>query len=798
MAIRNQSKNKLFSIINLLGLSIGLAVSLLIFNYVSYEYSFDAFHLKKDRIYRVESRFYEGDVLTDNWGTSSFGYGSVISSEMTGVEDYVRIGVQNTEQTVSYHEKRSREDGIAYAGHSFFSVFDFKLREGDLKDQLVRPNTVVITQNAANRFFKDENPVGKLLTFASGGSFVNCEVTGVLEDFPQNSHIRFNYIISYETLPEWMKEFWYLHEAYTYLLLSPGKNPKDIEDQFPAMAEKYKTSEALKDKTWAVSLVPLKDIHLNPQKQYEKEIKGSRNSLITLLIIAFVILLTAWINYVNLTTARSMERSKDVGIRKVSGALRFQLIRQYMMESWMVNLAATLLAALFLFAFRPAFNQLIGVHLGFFLFKEPKFWLTFILVLLAGIATSGFYPAFIMTRVKPSIILKGNYFNSGSAGTTRRVLVVFQFAAALFLICGTFIVFQQVKYMQEQSLGVNIDQTVVVKYPVSRSDLNQQVDLFAENIEEQPFAASVSLAGSVPGMEVAFFGSNRLQGDDPGQNRLYEMLTVDEHFIETFDFEMVAGRPFREGFGNERENLLVNEAALTILNIHSPEEAIGKRVFLEGEAEPVTIIGVVKNWHQRGLGNAYTPIMFVQNGRLGWVRPRYIAVKIKGNDYDTALASIRKQWSEYFPEASFDYFFLDQFFNDQYKNDRRFGNVVAVFTAFAFFISILGLWALAAFTASKKVKEVGVRKVLGAQIKSIVYLFSKEIITLILISLLIASPLSFWVMQNWLSNYAFHTGINLWVYVTGGIVTIFIAIVTVSWQSWKAATRNPVESLRYE
>ena len=501
MAIRNQSKNKLFSIINLLGLSIGLAVSLLIFNYVSYEYSFDAFHLKKDRIYRVESRFYEGDVLTDNWGTSSFGYGSVISSEMTGVEDYVRIGVQNTEQTVSYHEKRSREDGIAYAGHSFFSVFDFKLREGDLKDQLVRPNTVVITQNAANRFFKDENPVGKLLTFASGGSFVNCEVTGVLDDFPQNSHIRFNYIISYETLPEWMKEFWYLHEAYTYLLLSPGKNPKDIEDQFPAMAEKYKTSEALKDKTWAVSLVPLKDIHLNPQKQYEKEIKGSRNSLITLLIIAFVILLTAWINYVNLTTARSMERSKDVGIRKVSGALRFQLIRQYMMESWMVNLAATLLAALFLFAFRPAFNQLIGVHLGFFLFKEPKFWLTFILVLLAGIAASGFYPAFIMTRVKPSIILKGNYFNSGSAGTTRRVLVVFQFAAALFLICGTFIVFQQVKYMQEQSLGVNIDQTVVVKYPVSRSDLNQQVNLFAENIEEKPFAASVSLAGSVPGMD---------------------------------------------------------------------------------------------------------------------------------------------------------------------------------------------------------------------------------------------------------------------------------------------------------
>jgi len=357
MAFRNQAKNKLFSVINLLGLSIGLAVSVLIINYVSYEFSFDKFHSKTDRIYRVESKFYEGDRLTDDWGTSSFGYGSAINNEMTGIEDYVRVGIQNSEQTVSYHEKRSRENGIAYAGNSFFNVFDFKLKEGATNDQLIRPNTVVITENVAQRFFKDEDPVGKLLTFATGTTFYECEVTGVLDDFPPNSHIRFNYLISYETLPEWMKEFWYLHEAYTYLLLEPGKNPKEIEDAFPAMSEKYKTSEALKEKTWAVSLVPLKDIHLNPQKQYEKEVKGNRSSLITLLIIAVVILLTAWINYVNLTTARSMERAKDVGIRKVSGAFRFQLIRQYMMESWMVNLAATLLAVFLIFALKPVFNQ---------------------------------------------------------------------------------------------------------------------------------------------------------------------------------------------------------------------------------------------------------------------------------------------------------------------------------------------------------------------------------------------------------------------------------------------------------
>lgn len=798
MAFRNQSKNKLFSVINLLGLSIGLAVSVLIINYVSYEFSFDKFHSKKDRIYRVESKFYEGDRLTDDWATSSFGYGSAISSEMTGVEDYVRIGVQNTEQTVSYHEKRSREDGIAYAGHSFFTIFDFKLKEGAPNDQLVRPNTVVITENVAQRFFKDEDPIGKLLTFASGTSFTQCEVTGILDDFPQNSHIHFNYIISYETLPKWMREFWYLHEAYTYLLLSPGKNPKEIEDQFPAMAEKYKTSDALKDKKWAVSVVPLTDIHLRPQKQYEKEVKGNRGSLITLLIIAFVILLTAWINYVNLTTARSMERAKDVGIRKVSGAHRFQLIRQYMMESWMVNVAATLLAVLLILALKPLFNHLIGMKLGLYLLKEPVFWLSAIGVLLLGIAASGFYPAFIMTRVKPSVILKGNYYNSGAAGTTRQVLVVFQFAASLFLICGTFIVYQQVKFMQQQSLGVNINKTIVLKYPVSRADLNQQVDLFAKNLEEKSNISSVSLSGSVPGMEVAFFGSNRLKGNTPGQNRLYEMLTVDDHFIKTFGFKLLAGRSFQKGFGNEREDLVINEAALKTLGLTNPDDAIGKQVYLEGEADPVTIIGVVKNWHQRGLGNAYTPVMFIHNGRLSWVRPRFIAIKTATSDYDTMLSSIRQEWNNYFPEASFDYFFLDRYFNSQYKNDRRFGKIVGTFTALAFFISILGLWALAAFTASKKVKEVGVRKVLGAQIRNIVFLFSKEIVILILISLVIATPVSIWIMKNWLNSYAFHTGVNFWIYAAGGIVTLFIAILTVSWQSWRAATRNPVEALRYE
>ncbi len=798
MALRNQAKNKLFSVINILGLAIGMAVSILIINYVCFEFSFDKTHTKRDRIYRVESQFFEGNHLTDDWATSSFGYGSAISNEMTGIEDYLCIGVQNTEQTVIYKEKRIRENGIAYCGPSFFTIFDFKLKEGAVNDQLKRSNTVVITEDVAHRFFNHENPVGKLLTFASGSNFMECEVTGVLNDFPKNSHICFSYLISYETLPNWIREFWYLHETYTYLLLSPGKDPKEIEAQFPVMAEKYKTSEALKNKKWGVTLVPLDQIHLNPQKQYEREIKGNERSLITLIILAIVILLTAWINYINLTTARAMERAKDVGIRKVAGAFRYQLIRQYLMESWLVNLLSVILAAVLVFLLKPLFNQIIGESIGLFILKQPLFWLSTIAILVTGIVLSGFYPAFIMTRVKPSIILKGSYFNSGSAGTTRQVLVVFQFAAALFLICGTFIVYKQVKFMQHQNLGADINQTIVLKFPVSRENLNQRVTMFAKNLEQEPAVSSVTLSDAVPGMEVAYFASNRLQDDGTGQHRLYEMLNVDYKFVKTFNLEVLAGRSFQEGFGNERENLLVNEAAVATLGFSNPEDALGKKVMLEGEAEPVKIIGVVKNWHQRGLNNAYTPIMFVLNGRLGWLPLKYIAIKTTGNEYDATLKLIKSRWDSYFQEASFDYFFLDRYFDNQYKTDKRFGNIVSIFTGLAFFISVLGLWALAAFTASKKVKEVGVRKVLGAHTGNIVYLFSKEIIVLILIALVVATPISLFVMKSWLLNYAFRTEISFWIYLMGGIITIAIAMLTVSWQSWKAATRKPVEALRYE
>ncbi|MFT3934372.1 MAG: ABC transporter permease [Chitinophagaceae bacterium] len=798
-AWRNLQKQKLFSLVNILGLAIGIAVTFLIINYTSHEFSFDNFHHNKDRIYRVESNFYEGNNLTDSWPTTSFGYGSAMKKEIPGIEDFTRIALNNTEQVVRYGDQKIRETGIAYTDPAFFRIFDFKLLLGDKTNALTKANSVVITQSSATQFFGNENPIGKILSFAKGERRTDCIVTGVIEDFPANSHIHFNYLIAYEGLPAWMKEFWYIHEVYTYVLLQPGVFPKTIEDKFPAMAEKYKTAEALKTKKWAVSLVPLTSIHLNPQKTYEAEIKGNKTSLITLIVVAIVILLTAWINYINLTTARSLERAKEVGIRKVAGALRSQLIKQFLVEAGIINITAALLAFVIIFLAQPYFNQLTGTSVtSWLLISKPLFWIVLLLVLTAGIFLSGFYPALVLSAVKPASILKGKYAHSTRGNLVQQVLVVFQFSATLFLMIGMFVVQKQIRFMHQQDLGVNIDRTIVLKYPVSSSNLNTTVQQFSEHLKNLPNIKSVSVAGSVPGLEVAKFASNTVAGNNAANARLYEMLTVDYDYINMFGLQMAAGRSFKKDFGDEKNNLLVNEAALPQMGFRTATEAIGKKIMLEGEKEPVTIIGIVKNWHQRGLGNTYTPIMFILNGKISWVPAQYIAVKINSNQVTASMETLKTAWNSYFPDASFDSFFLDSFFNEQYKADKRFGSVIQFFTGIAFFISILGLWAMSAYTAIKKVKEVGIRKVFGAGNHHILLLFSKNIIALIAIAFLIAVPLSYLVMHQWLNHFAFRTGISLQLYFIAALIALLIVFVTVIWQSILVSAQNPVKSLRRE
>lgn len=791
-------KQKLFSVINILGLALGISTAILIINYVAHEFSYDNFHLKKNRIYRVESKFYEGDHLTDDWGSSSFGYGSAMKKEFPEIEDFVRVAVHKTEQVIRYKDLKIRDNKIAFTEPSFFKIFDFKLLDGDRATALKEPNSVVLTQAAAKRFFPNEAPMGKILRFATGDQFTDCAVTGVMEDFPANSHISFDYLVSYEGLPKWMKDFWYLHEVYTYLLLPANANTRKIEAAFPQLAEKYKTEEALRSKRWAISLVPLAKIHLNPQKAYEREVKGNKTSLIILMVIALLILFSAWINYVNLVTARSVERAKEVGIRKVIGATRRQLIYQCFVDAGIANLLALLVAGLIILIAWPYFSLLTGKDIDSYLFTKPVFWFCLLAGMIAGILISGFYPAMVLSSFKPALILKGKFSSSDKGNFLQKALLVFQFSAALFLVIGMFIVQRQLKYMHQQNLGVDIERTIVAKYPVSTSNLAVTVEQFSDKLKSMPQVKGVTVAGSVPGLEIAKFASNTLYGTSVKEARLYEMLTVDYDYFNMFKLKLAAGRSFVKGFGDEKNNLLVNEAALPQLGFTAAKDAIGKKVVLEGDKKPVTIIGVVANWHQRGLGNNYTPVMFILNGRIEWVPAQYIAVKVTGQDLTAAMDVLKSNWTNYFPESSFDAFFLDNFYNEQYTADLHFEKVAGFFSALAIFITMLGLWALSAYTAVKKTKEIGIRKVYGAGINDILLLFSRNMLIIFSIAFVITVPVSWLVMHEWLNGFAFHTGISFWLYLLGGLAIVSVSLVTVIWQSWSVATQIPVKSLRTE
>jgi putative ABC transport system permease protein len=795
---RNLTKNKLFTFINIAGLSIGMAVALLILNFVSFEFSYDKLHEKRGQIYRVESQFYEGNTLTDNWATSSFGYASAMKENIEGIQDFVRIDLRQLEQTVSYKDKKYLESKVVVTEPSFFNIFSFPLLKGDKNTALSRPNTVVISEKASKKYFQHNNPIGKVLRFRTLQQTFTCEVTGILQDIPANSHINFDFFISWETQPDWVKDFWYLHEVYSYVLLSENINPRVVEAAFPAMAERYKTNDALKNKKWVIELKPLIDIHLTSQKQYEREAKGNRKAINALILIAFAILLIAWINYVNLTTSRSLERAREVGVRKASGAFKWQLVVQFLTESTLVNFVAFIFAMTLFFITLPFFNNFMGKQIGFSLLYFKELWVILSAFLIIGIFVSGLYPAFVLSAVKTVNILNGRYINTKSAGLIRKGLVVFQFAVSLFLICGTLVVFAQIRYMQNQPLGMEIENTLAFKYPSYTSNLAEKVKSFKRVIKDIPGINNVAISNAVPGMEVAYFASNHLTSDPNKQNRLYEMQTIDYDFIETYGINLIKGRGFLEKYTNDNNNILLNKAAVIQLGFKSVDDAIGKKINIEGQNVPFEIVGVVRDYHQQSLNKAYTPIMMIMYDRIGWLRPNYVSVKYNQENLVPVTNKIRNLWNEYFPESTFDYFFTEQYYNSQYALDKRFGFIFSMFGGLAIAISCLGLWALSLFTGLIREKEMGVRKVLGASNQSLFYNLIKEFVPFLIIAIIIALPVSFFAMNSWLNNYAFRINMKWWFFVIPAFAIVGISFLTIVWQTFKTTQSNPVDCLKYE
>jgi putative ABC transport system permease protein len=792
IAWRNIIRNKTFSAINIVGLSLGIAACILILQYVAFELSFDDFHKNKDQIYRVRQDRYNEGKLSTQWAAGTYAVGNSFKDAFSEVQDYVKL-IRHRPTMMDYGDRSLKVEKVYTASSSFFNIFSYPLLSGDARTALTEPNTVVLSESVAKNFFGSENPVGKTMLRNKKSAY---KVTGVFKDMPANTHLKADILISYATFLSETKDnqpetAWQWDGCLTYLKLRPNTDIPKLEAKFPALVDKL----AGEDHNAVYLLQPLTDIHLYSHYMMEAEANGDGNTVYLLLGIAFFIVVIAWVNYINLATARAINRAREVGVRKAVGSQRSQLIGQFMTESVLLNGFAVILALLLVAVSLPKFNEISGQALSFQLLASRMFWLPLITLFVIGAFFSGLYPAFVLSGFKPVVVLKGKVSTSAKGALLRKSLVVFQFAASLFLLVGTLTVFQQIRFMRQQSLGINIDQTLVINPPIIADDSTymRQMSAFKDELLRQSGIKSIAASTVVPGEASDWnAGGIRLKGTDESQGKQYRVIGVDYDFLKTYDLKLIAGRNFSKEFGSDPKAVVFNKMAVKQLGFNNPQEAVGKEIDFWGET--FTIVGVTDNFHQQSLKDAYEPLII----RLIPDIRGYFSVKLTSGSATASVATIQSEWNRFFSGNPFEYIFLDERFNDQYKADQRFGQIFGVFTGLAILVACLGLFGLASFTTAQRTKEIGIRKVLGSSVYAIVEMLYREFAILILISFVIAAPLAWFATSQWLNGYAFRTSIQWWLFAAPFALVLIIALLTVSFQSIKAALMNPIQSLKSE
>ena len=794
--IKSQRAKKSLSALNVFGLSVCIGAALLILFYVRFELSFDSFH-DGDRIYRAESRLYEGNTLTDNWATTTFGHAPVMHREIPGIERYARVTAQDREQEVTYGDRQFIEERYCYTEPSFFELFNFPIIQGEKTGQLVRPHTAVITESAAHRYFANSNPIGKILTFKTPSSEQHFEITGVMADMPYNSHQRYDFLLSYSSIPEAQRDIWYIHGVYTYVRLEPGKDPHDIEKAFHVLSPKYKTA-ALKHKDWRIELFPLKDIHLTPRKSYEKEEKGSKTAISILSVMAIALLLIGWVNALNLTIARYLERGREFGLRKVFGASRHQIITQGLLESGLLNAVALVLAFGWVEVLLPVASRWVGQDFASDVFQSWECWGMAALIVACGTLFIGLYPSFLLTRIKPSDIMRGKLLHSRKGNSLRKLLMVLQFMASFILVSGTFVVIRQIHYMQQATSSAMFGHVLVLKYPALTENMTVQMENFKKRLEQQSYIGRVSVSGAVPGMEVANYFTNRPYGSDISEIKLIQMFAVDTDYLDLYAPKILCGRTFSEDYGNELNKVVLNEEAVRLLGYPSPEDALGKQLAMEVLEEPLEIIGVVRNYHQQSLAEPYKPIMFFIKERVPFIATPYISIQVKSDIDSKRLAEIEQLYKTYFPSAVFSYFKLSDYNHELYKSDRNFSWIFTCASILAIFVACLGLWIMTLFSTMARVREIGIRKVLGAGKASLFFALTRELMLLTILATALGAPVSIILMNGWLKTYAFHIALPWWGYLVAFAGMMCVALLTVAHQVWRVIRLKPMRILRNE
>ena len=801
IAIRNLLRYRFISFINLFGLTVGLTCCLLITTYILNELSYDKYNKNADNIYRVTRSFNnsEGIVsLTLSSVAPPFGY--YLPTDFTEIKKMTRL-LDNGTTPMKYKEKIINEKGVFFADENLFDVFTVKILKGNPKTALYDPFSVMLTEETAKKYFGDEDPMDKTIRI---NSQFDVKVTGIYKAFPTNAHMHPAMLLSFNTLKdsavygeENLRRSWGNNSFFTYLLMPGNFSPQKMISQFPAFVDRRMSGQEYvgqqPSKFTKLGLQKLTDIHLYSHTDYEAEPNGDISRVYIFSAIALFILLIACINYMNLSTARSALRAKEIGIRKVVGARRKELIGQFLGESILICWAAILIAGILTFFTLPWLNKLSGQDLSFNMLLEPQIILPLLITpFILGIV-SGIYPALFMSSFQPVKTLKGLFKVGGSSISFRKVLVVTQFSISIILIITTVIVFQQLHYIQKKSLGFDKERVITMAYS---NEVARQYESFRNELLQNSAFKNMTRSSRIPtGRLLDNMGANTLNGDSlqPVTTDI-KFVSSDHDFVSTFGIPMMAGRYFSRDYGTDTASFVINESSVKALG-WTKENVIGKD-FKYGNQKG-HIIGVINDFHFESMHQAIVPMVFIM---LPPSQSYYnnLSVKIAGNDISPALSYLEKTWKKFFPETPVDYTFLDENFDRLYQSEQRQATIFTVFACIAIFIACLGLFGLSAFAISQRIKEIGVRKVLGANVQGIVVLLSKDFLKLVGIAAVMAFPVAWFAMNNWLKDFAYRIDIQWWVFIVAGILAATIAFVTVSFQAIKAAVSNPVKSLRTE
>jgi putative ABC transport system permease protein len=798
IAFRNLWKYKAFSVINIIGLAIGIATCLVIMLFVQDELSYDRFNKKADRIVRVvfNANINGGKISESNVMPP---VAQALKSDYPEVEEATRLRAFGASKVI-YKEKSFKNDNVAFVDPNFFNVFTLAFVKGDATTALAQPRTVVITTEMAEKYFGSEEPVGKVLNFNNNNAELYT-VTGVIEKIPANSHFHFDIFGSMTGLDEAKKDSWMESNFFTYVLLKQGYDYKKLESKLPGMVEKYMGPQILqamgmslsqfrtKGNELGFSLQPLTSIHLHSNTSSEFEAGGDIKYVYIFGAIAIFMLLIACINFINLSTAGASKRAKEVGIRKVMGSAKFELIKQFLIESVIITFIALIISFILVQLALPVFNDLSGKNLGVgFSIKPLSMLLT--LGLLVGIL-AGIYPAFFLSAFKPIAVLKGRLSASTKSLGLRSGLVVFQFFISVTLIIGTIIVYQQMNFIRNKKLGYNKEQLLVL--PNSWA-LGKNTDTFKQQLLKDSRIANVTLSWYKPAGPSG--NNNALAYPEGKENQIMKTLEyhVDEQYIPTFEMQMAEGRNFSPAYKTDSSAMIINETAAKAFGWGS--NAIGKRITRQnserGNNFVYTVIGVIKDFHFKSLHEPITPLLMVLQPESGFI------IKIKTTDVAGVLNSIKQKWASFNTGEPFTYSFMDDLYNKTYTAEQKTGTILNIFSVLTILVACLGLFGLATYTAEQRTKEIGIRKVLGASVTQVSAMLSKEFLRLVLIACIIAFPLSWWAMSKWLQDFAYKINISWYIFLIAGLAALSIALITVSFQAIKAAVANPVKSLKAE